>query len=282
MFGIITIGLDPVLVRLGPLSVHWYGLMYVVGILAGIAVTVPYAERRAIDSDSYYAVFWPVVICALIGGRLYYVVQSNFGWYLQHPAKILATWEGGMAFYGAVFGGIIAAYAATRWRGLSFLVVLDVAALFAPIAQTFGRVGNIVNGDIIGYASTLPWATRYTNPSNTFVPGHILAYQPAAAYELIFSAALFALLYLLRFRLSPPGTLFVLWLVLYSIGQFVLFFGRANTVVLLGLKQAQITSIVVVAVATPIWLWYRRRVTSGTHTSATGSGAHPIDAPSAS
>jgi phosphatidylglycerol---prolipoprotein diacylglyceryl transferase len=282
MLGVIDIGLDPVLVRLGPLSVHWYGLMYVVGILAGIAVTVPYAARRGIDSDSYYAVFWPVVICALIGGRLYYVVQSNFGWYLQHPARILATWEGGMAFYGAVFGGLLAAYLATRWRGLPFLVALDVAALFAPIAQTFGRVGNIVNGDIIGYPSTLPWATRYTNPANTFVPSHTLAYQPAAAYELVFSAALFYLLYRLRFRLSPPGTLFALWLVLYSIGQFLLFFGRANIVVLFGLKQAQLTSIAVVAVAVPVWLWYRRRGTSETESGDVSGGSHPIDAPSAS
>jgi phosphatidylglycerol:prolipoprotein diacylglycerol transferase len=108
-----------------------------------------------------------------------------------------------------------------------------------------------------------------------------LAYQPAAAYELLFSAALFGLLFWLRFRLSPPGTLFVTWLVLYSIGQFVLFFGRANVIVLFGLKQAQITSIVVVAVAVPLWLWYRRRYPVAAGESGGESGALPLDAPSA-
>ena len=121
MTGIISIGLDPVLVRLGPLSIHWYGLMYVVGISAGLAVSVPYAEKLGIDRDQYYSVFWPVVVASLVGGRLYYVVQSNFGWYLQHPAKILATWEGGMAFYGAVFAGTVVAWFMCRVRAISSL-----------------------------------------------------------------------------------------------------------------------------------------------------------------
>jgi phosphatidylglycerol:prolipoprotein diacylglycerol transferase len=272
MLSIINIGVDPVLVHIGALSVHWYGVMYVVGIAAGLAVSIPYAERFGIDRDTYYAIFWPVVIGSLIGGRLYYVVQSDFGWYLSHPAQILATWEGGMAFYGAVFLGTFVALVMTRIRGVSFPRALDVCALFIPLAQAFGRVGNIVNGDIIGYQSTLPWATRYTNAGNTFVPSHALAYQPAAAYELIFSLALFALVWTLRFRFRTPGTLFLIWLVLYSVGQFVLFFARANVVVMFGLKQAQITAIIVTAVAVPLWLWWRSRQEDE---EGTGPTAHP-------
>jgi phosphatidylglycerol:prolipoprotein diacylglycerol transferase len=256
---IINIGIDPVLVRLGPLSIHWYGLMYVVGISSGLFVTLPFAERLGIDRESYYAIFWPVVICSLIGGRLYYVVQSDFGWYLHHPSQILATWEGGMAFYGAVFGGVAAVLVMSWTRGVSPAKALDVAAVFIPLAQAFGRVGNVINGDVIGYASTLPWATRYTNPSNTFVPSHRIAYQPAAAYELLFSLALFLLIWSLRYRFKLPGALFMLWLVLYSAGQLVLFFVRDNPTVIAGLKQAQITSIVVLLVAVPVWLWWRRR-----------------------
>jgi len=259
MTAIISIGVDPVLVRLGPLSVHWYGLMYVVGISAGLFVTLPYAERLGIDRETYYAIFWPVVIGCLIGGRLYYVVQSDFGWYLRHPSQILATWEGGMAFYGAVFAGVIVAMAMSRIRHVSPAKVLDVAAVFIPISQVFGRVGNLINGDIIGYPSTLAWATRYTNPDNTFVPSHRIACQPAAAYELLFSLALFGLIWALRYRFRVPGTLFVVWLVLYSAGQFVLFFVRDNPTVFDGLKQAQVTSIVVLMIAVPAWLWWRRR-----------------------
>lgn len=255
---VIKIGLNPVPVHIGPLAIHWYGLMYVVGISVGLFVSLRYAEKLGIDRDTAYAIFWPVLVGSLIGGRLYYVVQSNLGWYLQHPTQIFATWEGGMAFYGAVFLGAIAGFLAARWQGVPFAKVLDAAAVFIPLAQAFGRIGNLVNGDIIGYPSTLPWATQYTNPANTFVPSHSLAYQPAAAYELLFSLALFAVIWFLRFRLRPPGTLFVLWLVVYSVGQFVLFFGRANIVVLFGLKQAQITALVVIAVTIPLWWLYRR------------------------
>lgn len=255
---IITIPVDPVLVRLGPLAVHWYGLMYVVGISVGLYVALPYVEQIGINRAKVYAIFWPVLIGSLIGGRLYYVVQSNLGWYLQHPAAILATWEGGMAFYGAIFLGGITAFVAARRERISFPRLLDGAAVLIPVAQAFGRIGNIINGDIIGYPSTLPWATRYTNPLNTFVPSHTLAYQPAAAYELIFSVLLFAVIWRVRFRLAPPGSLFALWLLLYSVGQFILFFGRANTIVLAGLKQAQITAIVVIVLLLPAWLLWRR------------------------
>lgn len=262
-FAVIKIGIDPVLVKLGPLSVHWYGIMYVVGILAGLYVALPYAERVGITRDQAYEVFWPVLIGSLVGGRLYYVVQSGLGWYVTHPQNILATWEGGMAFYGAVFLGSATLFVVCRAKRLSPARALDVAAVFIPLAQTFGRVGNIINGDIIGYRSSLPWATQYTNPNNTFVPSHSVAYAPAAAYELLFTLVLFGLIWALRFRFAVPGTLFALWLVVYSIGQFLLFFDRANIVVLAGLKQAQITAIVVVAVAIPAYLIWRRIYLSG-------------------
>lgn len=257
-FDIINIGIDPILVRLGPIAVHWYGIMYVVGITVGLAVALRYAARYGIDRDLAYEIFWPVLIASLIGGRLYYVVQSNFGWYLRHPTQILATWEGGMAFYGAVFLGGLTAFVVCHIKRVSFGRVLDAAAVMIPLAQAFGRVGNIINGDIIGYRSTLPWATRYTNPNNTFVPSHTLAYQPAAGYELLFSLALFGVIWSMRDRFRVPGTLFEVWLVLYSVGQFLLFFGRRNIIVMFDLKQAQLTAIAVIVVSLPLWyLWYR-------------------------
>lgn len=257
-FLVIKIGLDPMLVRVGPVSVHWYGLMYVVGIAAGLYVALPYAERHGIPRDRAYEVFWPVLIACLIGGRLYYVVQSDLGWYLRHPQNVLATWEGGMAFYGAVFLGLPALYLAARRVGASVPLLLDATALFIPVAQTFGRIGNVINGDIVGYPSSAPWATQYTNPNNTFVPSHLVAYAPAAFFELVFSAMLFAFLWSVKDRFRVPGTLFALWLALYSVGQFVLFFARSNAVVALGLKQAQWTALVVLAVLIPCWLVWRR------------------------
>ncbi|HZU12107.1 MAG TPA: prolipoprotein diacylglyceryl transferase [Chloroflexota bacterium] len=274
---VIPIDINPVLIHFGAIAVHWYGLMYVVGIVSGLAVALPFAASRDIDRETAYRLFWPILVAALIGGRLYYVVQSNFGWYLRHPTQMFATWDGGMAFYGAIFLGGLAALAVCRRQGVSFPLVLDVAALMAPLAQAFGRVGNLINGDIIGYPSTLPWATRYTNAANTFVPSHVVAYQPAAGYELLFCLALFAVLWTLRRRLQVPGTLFALWLILYSVGQFVLFFERANVVVLWGLKQAQLTALAVIVLAIPLYLIWRylyssRSERAGDAESAPGHG----------
>lgn len=255
---IIKIGLDPVLVRFGVISVHWYGLMYVVGIAAGLYIALPYAEQHGISREQAYEIFWPVLIASLVGGRLYYVMQSNLGWYLRHPQNILATWEGGMAFYGAVFLGLPALFFGARRAKVSVACLLDAVALFIPIAQVFGRVGNLVNGDIVGYPSSAPWATEYTNPNNTFVPSHVMAYAPAALYELVFSLMLFAALWWARDRFAVPGSLFAIWLITYSVGQFVLFFARSNSIVALGLKQAQWTALIVVAMAVPVWLIWRR------------------------
>ncbi len=265
LFAYITINIDPVLFHLGPLAVRWYGLMYAVGLGLALWVTTPVAARRGISRDTIYALFWGVTIAGLIGGRLYYVLQNDPLAYLAHPSRIFAFWEGGMAFYGAVFLGVPALYLLTRRLGVPFLPLLDVAALFAPLAQAVGRIGNIVNGDIVGYPSTLPWATAYANRGAFVRPlcaapyTDCVAFQPAAAYELLFSLALFALLWRLRDRPWPLGLRFALYLALYSLGQLVLFIWRDNVLVLGPLKQAQVTAIVVLLLLAPIALWLSRR-----------------------
>ncbi len=265
LFAYITINIDPVLLRLGPLAVRWYGLMYAVGLGLALWVTLPIAERRGAPRDKVYALFWGVTVAGLIGGRLYYVAQNNPAAYLRDPRRILALWEGGMAFYGAIFLGVPALYLLARRYRVPFWPLLDTAALFAPLAQAVGRAGNIVNGDILGYRSALPWATAYANPHNTFVRPLCLApytgcvaYQPAAAYELLFSLGLFLLLWLLRDRAWPGGMSFVLYLALYSLGQLALFAWRDNVLVLGPLKQAQVTALVVLVALGPIALLLRR------------------------
>src|SRR5260370_9472154 len=107
-------------------------------------------------------------VLGIAGGRFSSVVQHNPSFYWHHPAEIIAVWQGGMAFFGAMFGGALAvAISAWRWR-IPFWSLLDVGALGMTIGQTIGRVGNIINGDIVGY-KTNGWGFEYTNP-NTFGP----------------------------------------------------------------------------------------------------------------
>ena len=261
----ITINVDPVLLRLGPLTVRWYGLMYVVGLALALWVTLPLAERRGIQRDTIYALFWGTTIAGLVGGRLYFVVQNDPTSFLAHPSRILAVWHGGMAFYGAIFLGVPLFYLLCRRYHAPFLSLLDIAAVFAPLAQAVGRVGNIFNGDIVGYPSALPWATAYANPGSFARPlcaassMRCVAFQPAAAYELLFSLGLFAVLWTVRDRAWPAGLRFVLYLALYSLGQLALFAWRANTLVVGPFKQAQVTALIVLVALAPVAWWMCRR-----------------------
>jgi phosphatidylglycerol---prolipoprotein diacylglyceryl transferase len=251
--GVIKIGIDPV-VHLGPLSIHWYGVGYAVAILVGLQVALPYAERHGIPrAKSGWIAFWTIVL-GLIGGRLFYDLQSGAAYYFTHPLETFAVWQGGMAFFGAIFLGS-AALLFMAWRErANFWVLLDAAALFACIGQPIGRIGNVINGDILGYPSNLPWATAYTNP-NSFAPRLDVAYQPVAAYEALVVLLALGLLVWLRRRGVANGVVGITYLILYPITQIGLFFLRNPVnvpVIAFGLKQAQLTSLGVLLLGAPL------------------------------
>lgn len=263
----IHIDMDPAL-HLGPIKLTWYGLAYVVGIVIGLWFIHGYTERKGITQDQVYRVLWWCVIIGVIGGRLYFVVQQPdlVSGYLLQPWRILATWEGGMAFFGAIFLVVPTLF----WRALRLrvnpLVMLDAGALFAACGQLFGRIGNLINGDIIGYPSTLPWSTVYDNPNSWACPNVATCHvpvQPAAAYEMLLNIALIVVLLIMARRFRRPGALMATYLFGYAITQFVVFFVRANDVVPLGplnwgLKQAQWTALIVFILLIPITIFVMR------------------------
>jgi phosphatidylglycerol:prolipoprotein diacylglycerol transferase len=248
----IVVNINPVAFHIGPLAVRWYGLMYVVGIVVGLLVAWPYARSKEFTQAQMEKVVYWAVPAGLVGARLYYVMQQPLGPYLSEPWRILAFWEGGMAFYGAIFAVVIVLMI-MGWRlKISILRLFDVAAIFAVVGQFFGRIGNIINGDVIGYPTNLPWGFVYANP-NSFAPRHDIAYQPAAAYEALIDVILFGILWALRNKLKP-GVLFFIYVLGYSLSQIAVFFLRDNEVVFLGLKQAQLTAIGVIIVAVAVFL----------------------------
>jgi len=258
----IYININPVIVYLGPLALRWYGLMYVVGIVLGLRFIAGYTKRKGMNQDKVYRIFWWCVVAGLIGGRLYFVVQQPnlVSYYLAQPIHIIATWEGGMAFFGAIFLVIPTIFWRARVERINPLVALDAGVLFAAAGQIFGRIGNIINGDIIGYRSTLPWSTVYQNPNSwaCLNPATCnVPVQPAAGYELLTNVVVLAIMFYLARRVSRPGVLLLFYLYAYSITQFLLFFVRDNVIVTFlgldwGLKQAQWTSLVLLIVLLPI------------------------------
>jgi phosphatidylglycerol:prolipoprotein diacylglycerol transferase len=248
----IVVNIDPIALSIGPLAIHWYGLMYVVGIAVGLLIAWPYAKSKGFTQSQMETVVYWAILAGLIGARLYYVVQQPLGPYLAEPWRILAFWEGGMAFYGAIFAVVIVLLIACWRMKMSILKLLDIMALFAPVGQFFGRIGNFINGDVIGYPTSLPWGVVYANP-DSFPPRHDIAYHPAAAYEALTNVILFAILWSLRNRLKP-GMLFFVYILGYSLSQIIVFTWRDNEVIFLGLKQAQLTAIAVIIVAVTIYV----------------------------
>jgi phosphatidylglycerol---prolipoprotein diacylglyceryl transferase len=250
---------------LGPLQIRFYGIAYAVAFLVGTAVGTRHLERKGVSSNvSGNIAFWTIVF-GLIGARLYFVVQSGWYWYLTHPQHIFAIWEGGMAFFGAIFAALIALVVMARRHHLDFWDLLDAGVLFAAVGQPIGRLGNVMNGEILGPPSNLPWAIRYTNPAS-MAPQLGVAYQPANLYEAIGTLLILAALLYLRRRGVPSGILGLTYLVLYPVSQLILFHWRTDyetPVILWGLKQAQLTSLAMLLTIVPafgfVWLRSRRQ-----------------------
>jgi phosphatidylglycerol:prolipoprotein diacylglycerol transferase len=266
----IYLNIDPVIVPLGSnVAIRWYGLMYVIAIAVGLWVIKGYTDRKGIDQDMVYRVLWWSLAAGLIGGRLYFVIQQPdlFSRYFADPIEIIAVWKGGMAFYGAIFLVIATLFWRARVEGINPLVLIDAGVLFAAAGQIFGRIGNIINGDIIGYPSTLPWSTVYQHPDSwACLRPEIcnVPVQPASVYELLTNIVLLVVMLFLAKRLRRPGVLMLVYLYSYAITQFLIFYTRDNAIVQFlgldwGLKQAQWTSLVLLVALLPITYWVLRR-----------------------
>ena len=165
-----------------------------------------------------------------------------------------------MAFFGAIFAAIAVLLYYTWRRRLNFWVLLDAGVLFAAVGQPIGRIGNIMNGEILGPQSNLPWAFVYTNPQS-MAPHLGVAYQPAAAYEAVAVLLILAILLTMRRIGAPYGALGIAYLILYPVSQLIVFFWRTDyetPVIWAGLRQGQLTAIAVLLVVPVVaYLWWR-------------------------
>lgn len=252
---------------IGPLEIRFYGIAYAIAFVIGTAVAGRHLARRGVDPALTSRIaFWAIVF-GLIGARLYYVVQSGWFWYLTHPQHIFAVWEGGMAFFGAIFAALIVLLVMARRHHVNYWYLLDAAVLFAAVGQPIGRLGNVMNGEILGPPSNLPWAIRYTNPAS-MAPQLGVAYQPANLYEAVGTLIILGVLLYVRRRGVPPGVLALTYLILYPVSQLIVFYWRTDSetpAILWGLKQAQLTALVMLIVLVPMFVaaWLRSRASEG-------------------
>lgn len=255
----ITINMDPVLVHLGPLALSWYGIAVVVAIAVGVWLTLREARRKGLPVEQVSSLTLWVVGGGLVGARLLHVLDRG-DVYAANPAAVFAIQNGGLAVLGGIFGGALAGGWAAWRQGLPVRALFDAAAPGVVLGQAIGRLGCLVTGDALGPPTDGSWGIVYLNPG-AMAPQLGVAYQPVFLYELVWDLAIFAVLWLVRRRLSTAGQLFALYLGLYAVGKFALTFLRTETVWFWGLQEAQLLALGALGVAAlwAGWPWLRAK-----------------------
>jgi phosphatidylglycerol---prolipoprotein diacylglyceryl transferase len=235
---------SPILVQLGPISIHWYGLIMALAIFLGAFIASRYVARHDENPNTIWDMLFWILIPAIIGARLYFVfIQSPRGpnglqGYLAHPIEILQIWNGGIQIYGALILGGLALVIYLRLHKLPLWLYLDAVSLGLLLGQAIGRLGNFVNQELYGPPTTLPWGLRI-DPDHRIPPYNDLVkypesvrFQPLFLYELVWDALGFALLFWISRRFSKrlrDGDLFLMYLIWYPIGRFFIEFYRTDS-----------------------------------------------------
>lgn len=256
--------IDPVALQLGPLAVHWYGLMYLLAFAMFLALArlrlkhEPYAslqgpwgwQARDIEDILFYG-----VLGVILGGRIGYVLFYKPLYYLLHPFSVFAVWEGGMSFHGGLIGVLVAMAWFARTRQRPWLQVMDFIAPCVPAGLAAGRLGNFINGELWGRAAdpSLPWAMVFRGAGD--YPRH-----PSQIYQFLLEGLLlFVLLWLYARRPRRLGEVSGMFLAGYGSMRFVAEFFREPDAFLgllgWGLSMGQWLSLPMVLAGVLLWSW---------------------------
>lgn len=222
-----THNFDPVLLDFGIIAVRWYSLSYIFGILIGwwygkkIITRLFGIEKGKSKLNLFDDLITYLIVSLVVGGRLGYVFFYNFSYYLSYPLDIFKIWEGGMSFHGALIGIIVGTFLFSYLRKIKTLIFLDIIACVSPIGIFFGRIANFINGELVGKATTVPWAVVFPNVDQ--VPRH-----PSQLYEAFFEGLI--LFFLLNVFMSKQnyeiGKCSYMFLILYGVFRIISEFFR--------------------------------------------------------
>ncbi|OCQ18917.1 prolipoprotein diacylglyceryl transferase [Pseudoalteromonas luteoviolacea] len=253
--------IDPIIFSIGPLSVRWYGLMY----LIGFAFAMWWANKESEKPNSGWTkeqvsdLLFYGMLGVILGGRIGYVLFYNFNKFLADPITLFKVWEGGMSFHGGALG-VITAIFVFAWRtNKSPLAVGDFVVPMVPVGLLAGRIGNFINGELWGRATDVPWAFIFPGADAGGVPRH-----PSQLYEAFFEGlVLFLILVWYRKQPRPAGSIAGLFLLGYGCFRFAIEYFRepdAHIGLYAGvISQGQILSLPMVIGGLGLMIWAYRR-----------------------
>ena len=214
--------INPEIIRVGPLAIRWYGLMYLIGFASSYLLVKHQIEKKrlSLNRDFLDSLYTHAILGLIIGARLGYVIFYNPSYYIQHPLEIVDVMAGGLSFHGGFIGSIIAGVWCCRKFRADAWQVSDLVIATAPIGLGLGRIGNFINGELFGRVTNVPWAMRF--PSGGPLPRH-----PSPLYEFFLEGVvLFSVLWILKDRGLRSGVLTSLFILLYGIARFIVEFFR--------------------------------------------------------
>ncbi len=269
-----TISVDPVAFTIGPVSIRWYGIFIALAVI-WIVVWMVWQKKRGVNLtyDAIFTGFLVGIPSGVIISRLLHVLDSivvaklhpelaatgQVFDYTQDPIKILGG--EGLTAYGAVLGAALGVWIYCRITKLDMGYVIHTLAPAIISAQAIGRIGCTLNGCCYGIACNLPWCVEYTNPDSVGFGAGVV--HPTQIYEIIFNLIVFGVLWKLMSKVRPDGTLFLIYLALYSAWRVGIDFIRPGNPFLFDLHQAQVIGIIVLVITIPVlfrrMLWPKMR-----------------------
>ncbi len=252
--------LNPIAFSLGPLQVHWYGLIIGAGLALALWLAIREADRRGLPKDTFPDLMLWAIPIAIISARIYYVI-FQWDYYSSHPGDIVKIWNGGIAIHGALIGSVATAYVFSKKNHLSFWKIADIAAPSIILGQAIGRWGNFMNQEAHGGEVTRAFLENLHLPefivNQMYINGAY--YHPTFLYESVWDLVGFFLLIGLRKVNLRRGEIFLSYMVWYSIGRFFVEGLRTDSLMLTeNLRMAQMISIGLIALAVVLFV-YRKK-----------------------
>ena len=212
--------IDPVALSLGPIQIHWYGLMYLLGFSGAWWLGRLRAERFGWTAVEVEDLLFYGAIGVIVGGRLGYSLFYDLPALIDNPLNLFKIWQGGMSFHGGLLGVVVAFGFFARATGKSYFSISDFIVPMVPVGLFFGRIGNFINGELWGKISDVPWAMIFPNAGP-------LARHPSQLYEAMLEGVLlFLILWIYSSKPKPLGSVSGLFLLGYGFFRFVVEFVR--------------------------------------------------------